>query len=106
MSPLYYFGHCVGRFIFFCTMRSRVINSAVSLRKGGYILAVTHLSHLEPICLSIFNHRPIDWITRKEFFRFRPIGWLLYALPHHRLTPRQIAGHFANLALRRANALA
>jgi 1-acyl-sn-glycerol-3-phosphate acyltransferase len=80
MSLLYYFGRWVGRFIFFCTMRSEVINRSVVRRQGGYLLAVTHLSHLEPICLSILNQRPIDWITRKEFFRFRPIGWMLYAL--------------------------
>ena len=80
MSPLYRLGHWIGRFIFFCTMRSHVLNPSIVKRRGGYVLAVTHLSHLEPICLSILNHRPIDWITRKEFFRFRSIGWLLYAL--------------------------
>src|SRR5689334_7812348 len=80
MSPLYRLGHWIGRFIFFRTMHSEVINALAVRRTTGYVLAVTHVSHLEPMCLSILNHRPIDRITRKEFFRFRAIGWLLYAL--------------------------
>ena len=70
MSPLYRLGHHFGRFTFFCTMRTAVSNAEVVRRPGGWILAVTHLSHLEPVCASILQDRPVDWITRKEFFRF------------------------------------
>jgi len=104
MSPLYRVGHWVGRFIFFCTMRSAVTHSAVVMRQGGYILAVTHLSHLEPICVSILNHRPIDWITRKEFFRFRPIGWLLYALGAIKIDRQGIPVSSIRAAIARARA--
>jgi 1-acyl-sn-glycerol-3-phosphate acyltransferase len=85
-------------------MSSGVINSSVILRKGGYILAVTHLSHLEPICLSILNHRPIDWITRKEFFRFRPIGWLLYALGAIKINRQGIPASSIRSGISRARA--
>src|SRR5260221_12642553 len=58
-------------------MRSHVVNPQAAERQGGCVLALTHLSHLEPMCASVLIRRPIDWMTRKEFFKFRAIGWLL-----------------------------
>jgi 1-acyl-sn-glycerol-3-phosphate acyltransferase len=70
----------VGRGIFFCTLRTAVENRHAAERDGGFVLAVTHLSHLEPLCSSALSGRQIDWIARKEFFRRRPIAWFLRAI--------------------------
>jgi 1-acyl-sn-glycerol-3-phosphate acyltransferase len=77
MDLLYRIGRLAGRFVFLCTMRAQVVNARQAEREGGYILALTHLSHLEPMCASVLGRRPIDWMTRKEFFKYRAVGVLL-----------------------------
>ena len=66
-----------GRFIFFCTMRSHLLRPHLAERPGGYILALTHLGHLDPFCSSVIVKRPIRWMARKEFFKYRVFAWLL-----------------------------
>ena len=44
-------------------------------RDDAFVLAVTHLSHLEPAALSALNRREIDWMTRKEFYANRLLTW-------------------------------
>jgi 1-acyl-sn-glycerol-3-phosphate acyltransferase len=72
----------VGRFIFFCTMRIRRIRPEIPecAVAGGYVLALTHLGHLDPFITSALVHRPIRWMAREEMFRFPPIGWLVRRL--------------------------
>jgi 1-acyl-sn-glycerol-3-phosphate acyltransferase len=79
MDLLYRISRLAGRFTFLCTMRAHVLNAHQAEREGGYILALTHLSHLEPMCASVLSQRPIDWMTRKEFFKYRPIAAYLRA---------------------------
>jgi len=38
-------------------------------RNGGFILACTHLSHLEPVVVSLRVRRHIHWMARAEFYR-------------------------------------
>ena len=59
----------IGRVIFFQTMNAEVVRPEAAERGGGYILAPTHLSHLEPFCLGILINRKVDWMARLEFFR-------------------------------------
>src|SRR5579863_8942200 len=72
--------HLGGRFVFFCTMRLHLIRPEAMARSGPYLIACTHLSHMEPFLLAVLLPRPIDWITRTEFFKYRPAAWLLRAL--------------------------
>jgi 1-acyl-sn-glycerol-3-phosphate acyltransferase len=65
------------RGVFFCTLRADVENRHLAQRDGGYVLAVTHLGHMEPFFSSALCRRPIDWVTRKEFFCGPPINWFL-----------------------------
>ena len=44
---------------------------------GGYQLACTHLSHLEPFLLGMIARRPIDWMTRIEFYGHPVSTWFL-----------------------------
>src|SRR4051812_48524159 len=68
------------RGVFFCTLRTTVDSRHLMQRDGAFVLAVTHLSHLEPLFASALSTRPIDWISRKEFFWPRPVAWYLRGL--------------------------
>jgi 1-acyl-sn-glycerol-3-phosphate acyltransferase len=77
MNGTYRIGQLIGRFIFFCTMRLKMIRPEMSRRQGAYIIATTHLGHLDPFLLGVILDRQIDWLTRIEFYR-RPItAWIL-----------------------------
>jgi 1-acyl-sn-glycerol-3-phosphate acyltransferase len=68
----------IGRFAFGCTMRLHQIRPDVPERQcGGYVLALTHLGNIDPFCSSVLVRRPIRWMARREFFRYRPCAWLL-----------------------------
>jgi 1-acyl-sn-glycerol-3-phosphate acyltransferase len=75
----YWLGRLAGRFTFFGTMRVRVIRPEAARRTGGFVLACTHISHLDPLCMSIVIERKIDWMARKEFFRSRWRQWMMSA---------------------------
>ncbi len=66
-----------GRVIWFLTFRTKVINRKAIEAPGGYQIACTHLSHLEPFLLGIYSSRPVDWMTRIEFYQF---GWMTWFL--------------------------
>src|SRR4051812_30668899 len=54
---------------------------------GGYLLACTHVSHVEPMLASCLIDRPIRWMARIEFFRIKPLALLLHhtnSFPVHR----------------------
>lgn len=61
-------------------MRVHVIRPQMAERPGGYLIAMNHLSHLDPFLLSVLVSRPIDWMARVEFYKYRPIGWVLRAV--------------------------
>jgi 1-acyl-sn-glycerol-3-phosphate acyltransferase len=58
-------------------MRVRILNKSSLRLPGGFILACTHLSHLEPLVASVVCPRRIDWMARSEFFRSRILTILL-----------------------------
>ena len=68
-----------GRFVFFQTMNAHVVRPEAAERAGGYVLAPTHLSHLEPFCLGTLIRRKVDWMARLEFFRRKWAAAFLYA---------------------------
>ena len=76
----YRFGQAVGRFVFFCTVRQlQIIRPQAAERDSGYLLACSHISHLDPFLIGVMVRRPIDWMAREEFFRHRLIARLLRA---------------------------
>ena len=77
---IYRISKSLGKFTFLCTMNTHVLHPDRVEREGAFILAVTHLSHLEPCCASILVRRNIDWMTRKEFYKFRVAEWYLRAI--------------------------
>ncbi len=76
----YWLARFVGRLIFFCTMRVQVVRGEAASQPGGYVLACTHISHLDPICLTVITRRKIDWMARIEFFRWKVIALFLRAI--------------------------
>jgi 1-acyl-sn-glycerol-3-phosphate acyltransferase len=66
-----------GRIIWFLSFRTGVINTEALDTPGGYQIACTHLSHLEPFLIAIYSRRPLDWLTRIEFYKFGWATWFL-----------------------------
>lgn len=66
--------------VFKCTMR--VEASGLELLKqadGGVLVAVSHVSHLDPIVVSALLRRRISWVSRVEFYR----QWLMRTVLYH-----------------------
>jgi 1-acyl-sn-glycerol-3-phosphate acyltransferase len=72
--PVYRAGWLAGRLIFSWTTDVRVLRPSAADRTGGYVLACTHFSHLDPFCLSVILRRPVDWMARIEFYRRAPLA--------------------------------
>jgi 1-acyl-sn-glycerol-3-phosphate acyltransferase len=68
----YRIGQLIGRSIFSITMNVRTVRLAAAGREGGYVLACSHLSHIEPVVVGVLVDRKIDFMSRIEFFR----NWL------------------------------
>lgn len=75
------------RVVFSNTLRIRTLGLAAAERPGGYLLACSHVSHLDPFCLGAVLPRKIGWMARIEFYRRRWAARLLsavHAFPVHR----------------------
>ncbi|MES2705704.1 MAG: lysophospholipid acyltransferase family protein [Verrucomicrobiota bacterium] len=44
---------------------------------GGVLLAVSHVSHLDPVVLSTLLRRRVSWMAREEFYRHGLWAWFL-----------------------------
>lgn len=66
-----------GKWIWTASIRGHIIRPELVDRRDAFILATTHLSHLEPFLASIVLRRKIDWMTRIEFFKYRIFAILL-----------------------------
>jgi 1-acyl-sn-glycerol-3-phosphate acyltransferase len=62
------------RFVRTQCLRQVVLHRERAAIAGGCVLACTHVSHIEPMLVSCLVDRPIYWMARREFFRFRPIA--------------------------------
>ncbi len=58
----------------------KTLNIDILDQDQPYLLACTHISHLEPFLLSSVVRRPIRWIARTEMFQFSSSDWLLKQL--------------------------
>jgi 1-acyl-sn-glycerol-3-phosphate acyltransferase len=53
--------------VFGCTMRVRSSGFREVNATGGVLIAVSHVSHLDPIVVSALLGRRISWVSRVEF---------------------------------------
>jgi 1-acyl-sn-glycerol-3-phosphate acyltransferase len=67
----------VCRFIQLCTIRLYAVRPSIPEQPGGYVLALTHLGHLDPFLSAVFIRRRVVWMTRKEFFSHPLAAWAL-----------------------------
>jgi 1-acyl-sn-glycerol-3-phosphate acyltransferase len=77
---IYWLARTFMRVVFRCTLRMRMRGLATGARRGGYILACSHVSHLDPFCISALFPRRIGWMARVEFFRHPLVARLLRAV--------------------------
>jgi 1-acyl-sn-glycerol-3-phosphate acyltransferase len=72
MGAMFYrSGRMVCGLIKFQCIREVVIGSERADLDGGFLLACTHLSHLEPMVISCAVRRQVRWMAREEFYRPR-----------------------------------
>lgn len=76
----YFFARTIGRIIGVQTTRIKVLHAERAELSGGYVLASSHLSHLDPCVLSGLMRRKVDWMARIEFYRYRLMAIVLNAL--------------------------
>ncbi len=83
----YWIARAVLRGIFFWTLRIRTLGMETARRPGGWLLACSHVSHLDPFCLGARLPRRIHWMARIEFYRrgwTRVLMGAVQAFPVHR----------------------
>lgn len=66
--------------VFSQTLRINIVGLEHARRPGGYLVACSHVSHLDPFCLSVVFPREVGWMARIEFYRQRWAAWLLRAV--------------------------
>ena len=76
----YWVAHWLMRGIGFATLRVRHRGIGRGARAGGYVLACSHVSHLDPFCLGAMWPRRIGWMARIEFYRRAWSAWMLSAV--------------------------
>ena len=68
MKPLYRAIHVASKFVFFVAVRQGVLGRERVPDRGAVILAISHLSHTDPIALGASIERPVDFMARSEGF--------------------------------------
>ena len=65
----YWIACAIIRIILLMTVRIRTKGVSAAARPGAYLLACSHVSHLDPFCLGGVLPRRVGWMARIEFFR-------------------------------------
>ena len=68
------------RVVFFHTLRIRTLGLEAAQRPGGFLLACSHVSHLDAFCMGAVLPRPVAWMARSEFYRRALAARLLRAV--------------------------
>src|SRR5260221_11885633 len=69
---MYWIARFFLRCIAFHTLRIRTLGLDAARRPGGWLLACSHVSHLDPFCIGSQLPRRVGWMARIEFYRR---GW-------------------------------
>src|SRR3989440_7100841 len=79
-SLAYRAGRLLVKLLFGSVARIRVLGHENANRDGGFLLAANHISHFDPLLISLAVRRKIDWMTMAEFFRVPALGFFLRAV--------------------------
>lgn len=78
MSGIFYRVCCRGiGFVRMQCLDLRTLRFDRMRRQDPFIIACTHVSHLEPVLLSSMLDRPVRWVARTEYYRPKPLRTLL-----------------------------
>lgn len=75
----YDFLRLLSRSVFAMTMRWQISGLECVPDSGGFLLAVCHLHHLDPVVVSTVLPQRVGWVSRIEFFRH----WLMRRFLYH-----------------------
>ena len=92
-----------GRWVQFNTLRVRVLNRDALKTPGGHQLACSHLSHLDPFLVAMVARRPVDWMTRIEFYSTPVLVWLLTRLGTIPVRRQGVSANAVRTAIERVN---
>jgi 1-acyl-sn-glycerol-3-phosphate acyltransferase len=101
--PLYTLSRAFGKFVFTVAMNVHTLHREIPDRDGPFILALTHLSHAEPFTACILMQRQIEWMARKEFYKYRLCAWLLKAVGSFKVNRQGIPVAAMRTAVQRLN---
>src|SRR2546423_185023 len=73
-------GKLLVRLVLGCVARVHVLRRDNANRAAGFLLAANHISHFDPLLISLAVRRKIDWMTMTEFFRVPALGFFLRAV--------------------------
>jgi 1-acyl-sn-glycerol-3-phosphate acyltransferase len=104
MTMFYSLSNAFCRFVGFNCIRSTVIHPERFNVSGGFVLACTHLSHLEPAIVGMLVKRKIDWMARIEFYRYRVVAMMLDALDAFPVNRQGVPVRAIRTAIERARA--
>ena len=74
-------------------MRVRCSGLNGVIEEGGMLIAVSHVSHLDPIVVSALLRRRVSWVSRIEFYQ----QWFMRTILYH--GSRQGRADFAELLI-------
>ena len=80
MNVAYFLGKKICQFVQLNCLTIEVLHPERTEGLDGYVLACSHLSHLEPCIVGMMMKRQIDWMSRIEFYRYHLVASLLDAL--------------------------
>ena len=100
----YRIGQLIGRSIFSITMNVRTVRLELAARGGGYVLACSHLSHIEPVVVGVLIDHKIDFMSRIEFFRSRLSAAYLWSIDAFPVKRFSFTGRAVRTAVNRAAA--
>lgn len=103
-GPSYLVARAMVRFVSGMYVRHRVVHPERLRRPGPFVLACTHIGHLEPPILCGWMRRPVHWVAREEFFRVRPASHALKRLGAIRIDRRGVSVSAVRESIRRLNA--
>jgi len=104
MTWFYAVGRSISRFIHFNCINAVVLHPERFEASGGFVLACSHLGHLDPIVIGTLVNRKIDFMARIEFFRYHLIANALYALDGFPVNRQGISVSALRTAIRRVRA--
>lgn len=90
------------RFVKRQCLREVLLHPERAQREGGYLLAPTHVSHIEPVLMTCLLDRPITWMARVEFFRVPVLASMLRWADSFSVNRQGVPVHAIRTAIARA----